>query len=69
MSPKYTEKCTELKAVMSETIVGAARFELATSCSQSRRATGLRHAPLCKYRNSLTPLGGFEKRPGVQETV
>jgi hypothetical protein len=26
--------------------VGAARFELATPCSQSRCATGLRHAPL-----------------------
>ncbi len=26
-------------------IVGAAGFEPTTSCSQSRRATGLRHAP------------------------
>ena len=26
-------------------LVGAARFELATSCSQSRRATGLRYTP------------------------
>ena len=26
-------------------MVGAPRFELGTSCSQSRRATGLRHAP------------------------
>jgi len=26
--------------------VGAARFELTTSCSQSRRDTGLRYAPI-----------------------
>ncbi len=28
-------------------IVGVARFELTTSCSQSRRDTGLRYTPLC----------------------
>ena len=33
-------------------VVGAARFELTTSCSQSRRDTGLRYAPKtgCKER-------------------
>ena len=36
--------------------VGAAGFEPATSCSQSRRATELRHAPLCKGHNNLAPL-------------
>ena len=27
--------------------IGAARFELAASCSQNKRATKLRHAPPC----------------------
>ena len=36
------------KLIKSETlmvIVGVARFELTTSCSQSRRDTGLRYTP------------------------
>ncbi len=49
--------------------VGAAGFEPATPCSQSRCATGLRHAPLCRYRNNLTLLGRLAKRQGVQESV
>ena len=34
-------------------MVGVERFELPTSCSQSRRATGLRYTPSEKY--SLPP--------------
>jgi hypothetical protein len=37
-------------------IVGAARFELTTSCSQSRRDTGLRYAP-------NFPSHVFDRRP------
>ena len=37
-------------------MVGAAGFEPATSCSQSRRATGLRYAPLIY----LVPDAGIE---------
>src|SRR5690606_13224082 len=36
---------TELLPRASEAVVGAARFELATPCSQSRCATRLRYAP------------------------
>ena len=38
-------------------LVGARGFEPPTSCSQSRRATGLRYAPTC---SSLSQL--FEQR-------
>ena len=41
MEPQRMERnCKPLKV-----LVGAAGFEPATSCSQSRRATRLRHAP------------------------
>ena len=46
--------------------VGAAGLEPATSCSRSRRATGLRYAPLHKYHNNLTLLGRLAKRRDVQ---
>jgi hypothetical protein len=41
------QRCATKKGQRSLTIsfVGAARFELTTSCSQSRRDTGLRYAP------------------------
>ncbi len=42
-------------------VVGAAGLEPATSCSRSRRATGLRYAPLCKYHNNLPSLCNCEK--------
>ena len=45
--------------------VGAARFELTTSCSQSRRDTGLRYAPKKRPDDrALAERGGFE--PPVQ---
>ncbi len=49
--------------------VGAAGLEPAASCSRSRRATGLRYAPLYKYHNNLTLLGRLAKRQDVQESV
>ncbi len=36
-----------------ENLVGARGFEPPTSCSQSRRATGLRYAPVFSERSSL----------------
>ena len=42
------QRCTERKTPChsaGRSNVGAARFELTTSCSQSRRDTGLRYAP------------------------
>ena len=36
-------------------VVGAPRFELGTSCSQSRRATGLRHAPTQGQATRIIP--------------
>ena len=41
--PKMARKKASLAAGL--LFVGAARFELTTSCSQSRRDTGLRYAP------------------------
>ena len=35
-------------------MVGAARFELATSCSQSRRSTRLSYTPNCRRRVTHT---------------
>ena len=49
--------------------IGAAGLEPATSCSRSRRATGLRYAPMNKYHNNLTLLGRLVKRQGVQLNV
>ena len=44
--------------------IGAAGFEPATSCSQSRHATGLRHAPSVLYCNNLTT-PNFSTKPNV----
>ena len=41
-------------------MVGAARFELATSCSRSKRSTRLSYAPIFRLR----PSGKRVKRPG-----
>ena len=49
--------------------VGAPGFEPGTSCSQSRRATELRHAPLCCYYNNLAPLCNCAKTGRVQLSV
>ncbi len=45
--------------------VGAPGFEPGTSCSQSRRATELRHAPSCRYHNNLAPVCNLAKTGGV----
>ena len=34
-------------------VVGVERFELPTSCSQSRRATGLRYTPIGSWLRDL----------------
>ncbi len=34
-------------AVSDFILVGAARFELTASCTRNKRATKLRHAPIC----------------------
>ena len=47
-----------MRPVVSDAVVGAAGFEPATSCSQSRRATGLRYAPSMRAavsRRALRP--------------
>jgi hypothetical protein len=48
--------------------IGAPGFEPGTSCSQSRRATGLRHAPLFFCCNCLGALG-LPLKPGVSQDV
>ena len=40
-----TEPWTFLSTLLSKRVVGVERFELPTSCSQSRRATRLRYTP------------------------
>ncbi len=45
--------------------IGAPGFEPGTSCSQSRRATELRHAPLCEGHNNLAPLRSLAKTGSV----
>ncbi len=52
---KTPQGCKPLQG-LSLIVVGAAGLEPATSCSRSRRATGLRYAPLCKYHNNLPSL-------------
>ena len=47
-----------------KSLVGAPRFELGTSCSQSRRATRLRHAPISVRRDSVS-CSGFCCKPMV----
>ena len=64
-APRHNKREHQLALVL----VGAAGFEPATPCSQSRCATELRHAPLCNYRHNLTPLGRLAKRRGVQLSV
>ena len=49
--------------------IGAPGFEPGTSWSQTRRATGLRHAPLYMSYNNLTALSHTAKSHGGQETV
>ncbi len=46
--------------------VGAARFELTTSCSQSRRDTGLRYAPKKKARVAGLGGEGGIRTPGTE---
>ncbi len=41
---------------MVSSYVGAARFELTTSCSQSRRDTGLRYAPKGRQMYAKYPI-------------
>ena len=43
-------------------MVGAERFELPTSCSQSRRATRLRYAPSNKHKTYIYHLSLFIAR-------
>ena len=45
MSPRHKQKTLQNKGFPASNQLGATGFEPATSCSQSRRATGLRHAP------------------------
>jgi hypothetical protein len=49
--------------------IGAPGFEPGTFWSQTRRATGLRYAPLYLRLHNLTPRGPPSKRPSVHETV
>ena len=51
------------------TSIGATGFEPATSCSQSRRATGLRHAPFMLSVQATNRLKLRDIRSNAQETV
>ena len=51
------------KSRIQDVVVGAARFELTTPCTQNRCATRLRHAPT---RRSLKAKSGWSKFPGAQ---
>ena len=43
-------KCLDCSTRVLSSLVGVERFELPTSCSQSRRATRLRYTPFSAYR-------------------
>ena len=53
-SPLASTRQSSLGASLKRRLVGARGFEPPTSCSQSRRATRLRHAPILAGRISIT---------------
>ncbi len=74
----YSRKCERARASPRYSMVGATGFEPATSCSRSRRATGLRYAPPTasiplpvvipsRFGANLTPGNPTRARPAVHE--